>query len=308
MAQQLSTPDWPRYVVRSHPAPTWAALAAAPRPWLWVSGACSETLEEDVRSITQRFDHQWVWRGTPLEYGAPGYRQGPLLVPLDRRLFDHALVHWLPQNAGLILRGPEDGAVLVRHLQTLHRLVAADGLPVGFSLHAVRPLEELCEALSDDRRAALLGPIQSLLWYANHADPAGWLTVANPVASGIAASESPALFLSPDEEAALDRASFAWFMRDCVREFSQEFPDYVHTDNLPLLREHLNIFFGESKRLGMELERDVRHYMELRLRYPQSSFVHDQLVFDTLRQRQVAPMQRLFAVEERLRQLPPTAP
>ena len=116
------------------------------------------------------------------------------------------------------------------------------------------------------------------------------------------------LALSPDEKAALDRASRARFMGDCVREFSQEFPDYVHTDNLPLLREHLNIFFGESKRLGIQLERDVRHYMDLRLRNPQSSFVRDQQVLGTLRQRQVAPMQRLFAVEERLRQLPRTAP
>jgi hypothetical protein len=119
-------PDWSRQVVNALPDMSWAALPQGARPWLWLSGAHSETLEQDLLKITKRFDYRWVWRDTPWEYGSPDYREGPLLVPLDEPLFTVALDHWLHQHAGLILLGPDHEASLIAHLQHLHQLTGAD--------------------------------------------------------------------------------------------------------------------------------------------------------------------------------------
>ncbi|MFK1566619.1 hypothetical protein ACIUX1_28945 [Pseudomonas aeruginosa] len=230
------------------------------------------------------------------------------MVPLDEALLNHAIDHWLTANAGLILLGPEDDRELLRHLQQLHQLVAADGLPIRFSLHAVRQLEELCEALSDDQRAILFGPIQSMLWHTGQsAQHDEWLGISSPAQPETARALTAPINLAEDDEAALDRASYAWFMRDCVRAFTQKYPDYGHAEHQPLLRQHLSMFFEESKRFDIPFERDVRHYMDLRLGYPQSHFSNDEFVRTTLLQLHVAPIQRLLSIEAHLRQRSQTA-
>lgn len=301
MRSALEPQRWPRQVVNALPHTSWAALQDGPRPWLCLNGACSEALEEDVQAVTKRFDYHWVWRNTVREYGVPGYRHGPLLVPLDEPLYGHAVAHWLRQSAGLILVGPDDGDVLIHHLQRLHVLTASDGLPIGFSLHAARQLEELCEGLPTSRLSELFGPIQRFIWHAGDEQTGEWLFADAPSGDRFRPSTDEPIALTQDDEAALDRASFAWFMRDCAREFRRHFPAYDHPDNEPMLWRHLAHFAGEATdQLALVTERDVRHYMALRFRYPHEYFSQDAALRGALLQRQVNGRQRLFDAEVRL--------
>jgi len=64
-------PHWSRQVVNPLPDMCWAKLQQGARPWLWLNGAHSETLEKDVLAITRAFNYRWVWRDTAWEYGSP---------------------------------------------------------------------------------------------------------------------------------------------------------------------------------------------------------------------------------------------
>ncbi|MFD4841306.1 DUF4123 domain-containing protein [Achromobacter sp. NPDC058515] len=296
--------QWLRQVVRALPSIDWPALQQGPRPWLCLNGAHSEALESEVRAFTKRFDYRWVWRDTAMEYGAPGYRQGPLIVPLDEPLFVHALDHWLPQQAGLVLLGPDDADTLAGHLKGLHQLVGPDGQPVSFSLHAVRQLEELCEGLGPSRMAEIFGPMERLIWYAGDKREGEWLTAQNPRASdgGEELGGSPVLTVVDEE--ALDQASYAWFMRDVEREFNRRFPEYANAESQPLLVAHMATFAHEAQhQLAFSTERDIRHYMALRFQYPQDFFAKDTDLKAILVRREVAGRQRLLDAESRLAEL-----
>lgn len=306
MGTMTDEATWSRQVVNTLPHMTWAMLQQGARPWLWLNGAHSETLEQDVFAITKRFDYRWVWRDTPWEYGSPGYREGPLLVPLDEAIFTFALDQWLRQQAGLILLGPDDEAGLIAHLQHLHQLTGADGFPIAFSLHAVRPLEELCEGLPASRRSKLFGPIQRFIWYAGDVQSGEWLFADAPENDPHSVAQLP-LTLTPDDEAALDQASLAWFMRDCARDFRQRFSAYGLPENEPVLWRHLNLFVREATdQLALATERDVRHYLELRFSYPQAFFAKDVELREILVRRQMQGKQRLTDAEARLMALATT--
>ncbi|MFD4841560.1 DUF4123 domain-containing protein [Achromobacter sp. NPDC058515] len=294
-------PDCSRRVVEEIAAPEWPALQQGPRPWLWLNGAHNENLEAEVRAITRRFDHQWVWRGTDLEYQHPGYRRGPMLVQLDDALLEQFLFGWGPQ-AGVILRVGDHGPELLGHLQRLHQLIAADGLPVSFSLGAARHLEELCEALPAIRLAELLGPIQALVWRGPEDQGAQWLQARNAHAPAPSLAPDRYFTLTASEESALDHASKAWFMRDSVRHFSRRDPRWGGPANQLELSRQLTTFAEEAERIAVGLERDVRHYMALRLAYPQAPFMMDAVLRMHLSQHQVAGLQRMYALEDRLRQ------
>ncbi|WP_423762323.1 hypothetical protein [Burkholderia sp. NLJ2] len=304
MITKLELQQWPRRVVEALPRTNWTSLTQGARPWLCLSGAYSETLEEDVLAVTNRFDYRWIWRDTAWEYGIPGYRQGPLLVPLDEPLYAHAVECWLRQQAGLILLGPDEEDVLVYHLQRLRSLTASDGFPIGFGLHAGRPLEELCEGLPADRLSELFGPIKRFIWYTGDGQTGECLFADAPATDRPTSVPEGPVALTVDDEIALDQASLAWFMRDCARAFRQRFPAYDHPDNEPVLWRYLAHFANEATdQLALTTERDVRHYMELRFRYSHELFAKDATLRDILIQRQVDGKQRLFAAEARLKTL-----
>jgi len=301
------TEDWSRQFVLPLPRIDWQMLQQGPRPWLWLSGAHSETLEDEVQAITQRFDHRWVWRKTPLEYSVPGYRQGPLLVALNEALWTHAVDHWLRQQAALVLVGPDDGEALVHHLQRLHQFTASDGLPTSFSLHAVRQLEELCEGLPADRLSELFGPMQQLIWYVGNEQAGEWVSASAPLADPQPTLSRKPIALTVDDESALDHASLAWFMRDCARDFRQRFPEYDHPVNESALWRHLSIFASEARdQLALTTERDMRHYMALRFQYPHEFFTKDTTLQAILTKRETDGLQRLFDAEDRLAELAST--
>ncbi|SEI38769.1 DUF4123 domain-containing protein [Achromobacter sp. NFACC18-2] len=292
---------WSRRVVQTLPCMNWATIQPERRPWLCLDGAHSQTLEQDVQAITKNFEYRWVWRDTAWEYGSPGYRHGPLLIPLTEARYAHAQDNWLHQRVGLILLGPEDGDNLVAHLQTLHWLRGADGSTISFSLHAVRQLEELCEALPPHRLAALFGPIHRIIWYAGTERSGEWVCADAPAWEQASSGQDEPIALTEFDEISLDHASLAWFMRDCVRGFRQHIPAYAHPDDEPALWRHVDLFVKEATdQLALTTERDVRHYLELRLRYPQEFFVKDAALRGVLVKRHVQGKQRLIEAEARL--------
>lgn len=280
---------------------TWARLEQQARPWLCLNGAHSQTIENDVQAVTKGFDYRWIWRDTAWEYESPGYRHGPLLLPLNEAKYTCALDQWLRRQAGMILLGPADGDTLVAHLQHLHHLVGADGVPISFSLHAARQLEELCEGLSPNRLSAMFGPIHRLIWHAGE-DPSGeWLSADAPDLEQPMPALGEPIALTDVDQTALDHASFAWFMRDCMRDFCKRIPACGDPRNQAMIWRHLGLFVREAtEQLALTTERDVRHYLELRVRYPQALFVNDAELRGVLVNRHVQARQRLIEVEARL--------
>lgn len=66
--------------------------------------------------------------------------------------------------------------------------------------------------------------------------------------------------------------------------------------------ENDKIVFNSRSLFGFRLERDIRLYMELRLRYPQDAFSKDPEITALLRQSHVQGLQRLFDISDRLSQ------
>lgn len=292
---------WKRRVVHALPCVDWATLEHGARLWICLDGAHSDTLENDVLQVTRGFEHRWVWRDTPREYRHPGYRHGPLLVPLDEALFAYALDHWLSQRAGIILLASDDNDVLVAHLQQLHQLADADGFSVDFSLHGARALEEVCEGLSTNSLSRMFGPIQRLIWYAGSKHRDEWLVADSPSLGHATPALDAPIALTKVDETSLDQASLAWFMRDCGRTIRQQTPAYDDPKNEPVLWLHLDLFVQEATdQLALTMERDIRHYVDLRFRHPQDFFAKDNVLRAILTQRHVQGKQRLVDAEARL--------
>ncbi|WP_312431133.1 DUF4123 domain-containing protein [Achromobacter sp.] len=293
--------QWTRRVVKALPSPDWATLEQEPRPWILLDGAHSDTLENDLLQIKRGFDYRWVWRDTPREYRNPGYQHGPLLVALDEALFNYAVEHWLRQHAGIILVAPDDIALLVAHLQQLHQLTGTDGCPIRFSLNGARALEEFCEGLTAHSLSSLFGPIQRFIWYAGNEHHGEWLGADSPVHGQVAPALDEPIALTKADEISLDQASLAWFVRDCVRSTRRQAPAYDNPENEPALWRRTDLFVHEAAdQLALTLERDIRHYVDLRFRYPQEFFRKDSVLREILIERHIPGKQRLMDAEARL--------
>ncbi|WP_124671611.1 hypothetical protein [Burkholderia cepacia] len=232
MITKLELQHWSRRVVEALPHTNWTSLTQGPRPWLCLSGTHSDSLEEEVQAVTRWFQYRWVWRDTAWEYGVPGYRQGPLLVPLDEPLHAHAVECWLRQQAGFILLGPDEEDVLVFHLQRLRLLETSDGFPISIGLHAGRPLEELCEGLPAHRLSELFGPIKRFIWYAGDERAGEWLFADVPATDRPTSVPEGPVTLTLYDEIALDQASLAWSCATApVRSVNAFLPTTIRTMN-----------------------------------------------------------------------------
>lgn len=292
---------WPRQVVREVDVPNWAQLEVGPKPWLWLNGAHSPELESEVQALAGPFSIQWVWRRTPREYEYPGFKQGPMLLPLNASLLEAFTGKWGPEQAGLILLGPEDPQLLLRHLRDLNQLTGSDGQPISFQLNALRTLEEMCEASPSEQLVRLFGPIESTIWHAGD-DLAEWLQMPALGSPFSDVDAGPQIILTGSDEAALNLASRAWFMRHFARLMTRRFPIFSTEEPQLRLRRQLGLFAEEAQHFGFQLERDIRLYMELRLRYPQEAFTKDSQVHELLRLTNIQGLQRLFDISDKLRQ------
>lgn len=294
-----SLPFWPRHVVHEVAPPDASVLEQAPHAWLWLYGWHSDTLWDDVFAITRRFDAEWVWRGTDWEYAGPGYRAGPLLVPWRDALLKPLLDTWAPQEAGMVVLGGS-AAELIPHLQRLRTISTANGDRVHMDLGNTRILEELCEALPAHRRAELLGPIHALIWPEVDTDATQWLRVDNPSPAPTMLRDNGDFTLTSAEEAFQNETSRAWFMRDVARRLTCTYPSEIAELGDEAYAQQLNVFAREAARLDITHEQDVRHYLHLRLVYPQDPFANDSALRAVLMNRQLSARQRLDDVEHRL--------
>lgn len=298
---ELVEAGWPRQRVRSVTAPSWEMLAAQPHVWLLLQAADRPGLQEEVQALVGDFQHHWVWRGSPLEYEPPGYQHGPMLLKLNAALLQRFCDSWAEEQAWLILIGTEAPEPMLAQLLSLHELTSANGQSLRFGLNSLRTLEEMCEAFSADLLACLFGPIQSFIWHSGK-DQGEWLQADAPGHFAATADDVRPMVLTSDDEAALDTASQAWFMRHFAQLMTRRFPIFAAADNQLRLRRQLAVFAEEAAHFGFRLERDVRFYMELRLRYPQQALSQDAVVKSLLRQTSVQGLQRLFEISDRLRQ------
>ncbi|WP_430390984.1 hypothetical protein [Dyella sp. 20L07] len=299
-----ATALWPRHVVREVAIPDAALLDETPHAWLWLDGSHSSTLQDDVFATGHRFDSHWVWRGTDWEYTGSGYRAGPLLVPMDAALLDHYLRTWTAPHQGLILLGGES-AMLITHLQHLRQITAANGDAVRFHLNAARPFEELCEALPSHRLTELLGPMSSVIWPAHSDGPPLWLRIDNPQPTPTTLLNKGAFALTVTDETALGTASHQWFLRNTAQAFAHDYPHAIEPLNGDELVRQFDIFIGEAGGLGITRERDIQHYLRLRLLYPQEPFVNDTVLRTILMARQADPRLRLSEAERHLQTVTP---
>lgn len=303
-----SHPGWPRRIVQPAQAPCMETLAEAGQGWLWLDGAQDAELEEQVVALTPGFDHHWLWRDTAWAYTSPGYRHGPLLTRLNAGLLQRFVDDWAPRQMGVLIIAPDE-AHACPHLQGLHRMNARDGLPLRFNLAATRQLEELCEGLAPHRLSELLGPIRGVTWRTADADGAQWLRVDLPDRDAVApvSTYEDIYTLHEADEDAISQASFEWFMRETARRTLP--PDLAATDpaaHAKLLRQ-LSIFATEAGQIGLVIERDVRHYIGLRLRFPQQPFEKDTELRTILARQTVPGLQRLHHAEQRLNHIHPVS-
>ncbi len=291
----LSTQLWPYLRVQAVDRPEWKAISAAGDAWLWLDGAQGDELEAKVGTVSALSDREWIWRDTSWEYEGPGYRQGPLVVRLNEALMDRYLADWAMTGTGLILFSV-DRDQLVRHLQHLRHITAANGDRVHFSLRALRKVEELCEGLSGESLARLLGPIRSALWCLP-GDPEAWRQIDSPSGEQRPLQYDGAFEIRDAEEEALNRASAAAFMRRAVERLCSEFHEQVRTLSPEALKRQVEIFVGESQRIGLMHERDIYHYVRLRFVHPQKSFVRNEPVHRILAEQDVVARLRLREAE-----------
>lgn len=293
---------WPRQVVKVVAEPEWARLETEGKTWLWLDGRNRPELESEVQPLAEPFSMQWLWRGTPKEYEHPGYLHGPLLVPLNAPLLEKFVSTWGPEQAGLILIGPEDLESLLQHLQLLDQIIGPDGHPIAFQIGALRTLEEMCEALPSRQRARIFGPISSAIWHAGK-DFSEWLQMPAQATAPTESANTAPITLTRSDEAALNLASRAWFFRHFSRLMTQRFSIFASEENQLRMRRQLALFVEEAQRFGFHLERDIRFYMELRLRYPQEAFNNDQEIGALLGQTHLQGLSRLFDISDRLNQI-----
>ncbi|WP_167654067.1 DUF4123 domain-containing protein [Pseudomonas putida] len=301
MDRQYIDSGWPRQVVKVVAEPEWARLETEGKTWLWLDGRNRLELEIEVKPLAEPYSIRWLWRGTPKEYEHPGFRHGPMLVPLNASLLEKFNSTWGPEQAGLVLIGPEDPGALLQHLQLLDQIIGPDGHPIAFQLGALRTLEEMCEALPSGQRARLFGPITSAIWHTGE-DFGEWLQMPAPVTVPTESDYSQRITLTSGDEAALNLAGRAWFFRHFSRCMIQRFPVFASEGNQLPMRRQLALFVEEAESIGLRLERDMRFYMELRLRYPQEAFSKDEQIRTLLGQSHIQGLVRLFEVSDRLSQ------
>lgn len=300
MEQQDIDAGWPRKVVKVVAEPDWAQLGAEGKTWLWLNCRNRTELESELQPLADPFSIKWLWRETPKEYDYPGYRHGPMLVPLNASLLEKFASTWGPEQAGLILIGPDDVDPLLQHLHCLDQVTGPDGQPVAFHFGALRTLEEMCEGLPSEQRARVLGPVSSAIWHAGR-DFGQWLQI--PAQTTDAEPDHTLhITLTSSDEAALNIAGRAWLLRHFSQLMINRFPIYSTDANRLRMRRQLVMLLGEAEGYGFRLERDIRFYMELRLRYPQEAFSKDREIVALLHQSHIQGLQRLFDIQDRLSQ------
>ncbi|MEG0860157.1 MAG: DUF4123 domain-containing protein [Pseudomonas sp.] len=271
------------------------------QPWLWLDGASNPNLETEVATLTAGLNYRWLWRGTRWEYSAPGYRQGPLLVPLSDTTLQMYLSKWAVDSTGVILTTFQDKEALFVHLQKMLTVKTSDNNPVMFNFGMTRQVEEFATGLPLPRFAQLMGPIHSIIFPCQDSFATEWLQVQCP-AQMTAAPAAEAFRLTAEEERSVNLANQAWFMKHAAKRITRQMPKVTQQQNPEELSRRLEIFKKEADEAFLYRERDVYHYLLLRSTYPGKFFADGSPLRALLSQRTVDPRLRLTECERRLQQ------
>ncbi|MBK5003667.1 DUF4123 domain-containing protein [Pseudomonas sp. S32] len=292
---------WPRQHVKVVPQPNWP-LSEADTAWLLLNGNDIPALADTIRSLSPPGGHHWVWRGTQHEYSGRGYQAGPLLARLNCALFEQFIACWGPDQTGLLLLGPDHHTPLLQQLQHVKHLRSADGNTLMFRWQNLRKLEELCEALPQTTLQRLFSPIRQMIWHGGLAAHT-WLqqSIAQATAPGL--SPPPPVALTSTEEAALNSASHALFMRRAEYLLSGYLQKIAGDRTADEMREYLATLDEEGRYFRFEFEDERMYYLQLRLFYPVEPFIEDRKIQGLLRDTERQGRQRGVEILGRLREI-----
>lgn len=153
----------------------------------------------EVRDIDYCTFARWVWSGTEYE---PYAARGPLLVRCEGRspLLDVFRNEWAAHDVGLMIRTPAGMDEVLTHLRGILFVELAGDGPARFRLQEPLALASVLRALAPQRAAALLGPLQELVWRENNGPTHQWWRHSQDEAEGA----STGFVFTPAELAAID--------------------------------------------------------------------------------------------------------
>ncbi|MBN3838533.1 DUF4123 domain-containing protein [Burkholderia sp. Ac-20349] len=124
------------------------------------------TISHAVRELDYTCTQRWVWRGT--EYDEHETR-GPLLVQYQPGsvLTNTFADVWPPTGGAVYLTSTEPIEAVLAHLRSILFVYMPNGNKARFRLQETAALDSVLRALTPQRAATLLGPVQQLIWREN---------------------------------------------------------------------------------------------------------------------------------------------
>lgn len=141
---------------------------------------------DSVKQLDYCVFARWVWSGTEYERHET---RGPLLVQygLDSPLPEVFRDEWAAHDAGLLLTSEAPMDEVLDHLRRILFIQLPDGIRARFRIQEPLALTSVLQALSPERAAVLLGPLQEIVWRENTGPTYQWWRYRRSAAcSGIA--------------------------------------------------------------------------------------------------------------------------
>ena len=146
------------------------------------------TLSHAVRDLDYTGMQRWVWRGT--EYEDHDTR-GPLLVQYQPgSALENAFVDVWPATSGAVhLTSTEPMETVLAHLRAILFVYMPNGNKARFRFQETAALGSVLQALTPQRAATLLGPVQQLLWRENLGPEYQWWRFSQMVNADVTRGE-----------------------------------------------------------------------------------------------------------------------
>ncbi|MGW9064379.1 DUF4123 domain-containing protein [Achromobacter animicus] len=137
------------------------------------------TISDFVRKVDYATSLRWVWSDT--EYDSH-HTNGPILVQYqsDSRLLEHFMDPWASTGGAVFLASSRPIDEVVAQLRAVLFVLMPNGNKARFRLQETTALASVLRALEPYRAAALLGPIQELIWRENLGPEHQWWCYRQP--------------------------------------------------------------------------------------------------------------------------------
>lgn len=137
------------------------------------------TISDFVRNVDYATSLRWVWSGT--EYDNH-HMNGPILLQYqsDSRLSNLFMDPWACTGGAVFLASPRPIDEIAAQLRSVLFVLMPNGNKARFRLQETTALASVLRALEPGRAAALLGPIQELIWRENLGPEHQWWCYRQP--------------------------------------------------------------------------------------------------------------------------------